>query len=298
MALVVESTSSASANNSDSVTVTKPANVAVGDLLLIAASGYNLDLPACSGFTVGVSKTTTTGTDMSIALLYRIADASDVSASNYSVTLAGAATSGVVGMLRVSGWTSGNPVYTSASSDTTGDPITASGASGLSVGRVSQQLLLILNGFKSDSGALSSASFSNYSITSSDANPSWTEVVDATVPINTSTINIGFSCAYALSSNTSTITAYNTDVSSDANGDADLICSLLVVINSPVNASGSNALHSADADFFAPVASVGTTGTNALLSADADFFAPSARATSNTWTPLTKTSTTWTPQTK
>jgi hypothetical protein len=298
MALVVESTSSAKVSNSDSVTVTKPTGVAVGDLLLIAANGWALDLPACTGFDVAVSHTTTTGTDMSIALLYRIADASDVSASNYTVTLAGAQTSGIVGMLRVSGWSSGNPVYASASASGTGDPITSSGTTGLSVSRASQQLLLILNGFKSDSGALSSASFSGYSITSSDSNPSWTEVVDGTEGVAASSANLGFSCAYATSTDVSTITAYSTTVSSDVSGDADLICSLLVVINSPVNASGTSALHSADADFFAPTASAGTTGSNALLQADADFFDPSGTATEQIWANETKTSTSWTNESK
>ena len=294
MALVVESTSSASVSNSDSVTVTKPTGVAVGDLLLIAASGYDLDLPACSGFTVAISKTTTLGSDMSIALLYRIADASDVSASNYSVTLAGAATSGVVGMMRISGWPAGNPVYSSASGEGTGDPVTASGASGLSVTRVSQQLLLILNGFKTSVDANSNASFSNYTVTSSDANPSWTEVVDGQIAVAGSSRNIGFSLAYALTTDVSTITAYNTDVASDINGDIDIVCSLLVVINAPVDASGSNALHSADADFFAPVATVGALGTNNLLEADAQHFDVDGRGDvmedwENTTKPTTET---------
>jgi len=237
MALVVESTSTVSASNADNVTITKPTGVAVGDLLFIVASGWQTNLPTCSGFTNAATYSVSVGgTIVAVGMLYRIADASDVSASNYTVAIAGSATSsGIASMFRISGWTSGNPVLVSATGNGSADGITSSGATGLTLVRPQPQLLVLANVFQSTSGALSSATFSGYSITSANSNPTWTELQDTQIAVLAGAANVAMSVAYASSSDTSTITDYTTTVSSDTNGDADAVISLLAVICEPSN---------------------------------------------------------------
>lgn len=301
MALVVESTSTVSASNADNVVITKPTGVAVGDLLVIVASGYQSNLPTVSGFTAAISHTASVASTIaSIALLYRIADASDVSASNYTVALAGSATSsGIASMFRISGWPSGNPVFSFEVASGEGDPVTTSGASGLTMPRPSAQILIIGNLFQSTSGGLSSATFSSYTVTSADSNPTWTELQDTQVAIIGSAVNLAMSVAYTNSSNTSTITAYSTAVSSDTTGNPDAIISFVAALCEPANATSDISHIQNDATIFGPtVTQVNVNPDIHHLDTDPDVYGLDARATAPTqWTNESKPSTTWTNET-
>lgn len=306
MALVVESTSTVTANNATSLTITKPTGVAVGDLLIIASGGTGLSsVPACSGFTTGVTKVqdnSGTNIDLNIILLYRIADASDVSASNYSITGYGASGAGNAAMFRISGWSSGNPFYASATDGGSMDATSATTSqTGLTLVTPASQLLINLTCFYSNPASLSTATFGTYTVTSADSNPTWTEVVDSTVDISGTTAKYCTGVAYANRTATSTITGYSTTISSDANGGSDGYASIFAVIVEPVAAQGTNALLAVDQDtFFANAgATVGTQGSNALHEAGATFFNQSGNATNPTqWTNETKPSTTWTNETR
>lgn len=242
MALVVESTSTASTSNADDITVTKPSGVASGDLLLIIANGQGATTPVyatCSGFTQIQTSFYTNQT--AVSLLYRIADASDVSASNYTVALAGSSTSsGAVAMLRVSGWPTGNPLYNSATASDLQDLASWTVSSGtISLSRPSRQLLIMAGNSRNDGNSLN---FNNYTITSSDSNPTWTELMDVDFDTASGATNHSFFVAYAFSSATSTITGYSVDVSGATSGGGDAVATFLAVIVEPVNATVSNAL--------------------------------------------------------
>jgi hypothetical protein len=226
-------------------------------------------------------------------MLYRIADASDVSASNYTVGLVGTTNSGAATMLRVSGWVSGNPIYASAtatdSQDSASYTITSST---LSLARPTQQLLIVAGIHRSEDHY---ADFSNVTMTSGHSNPSW--VAAATNQDFETGSGADFSTFFVYYANptiTSTITQYSIDVASSITGGNDVTATFLAVICSPQNQTGTHTLHSADADFFAPTPEVGTSGTNNLLEVDAEFFDASGKVTNTTnWTNETQPTTTW-----
>lgn len=301
MALVVETTTTASANGADNLTINKPSGVTSGDLLLIGAAGLFSNTPSVSGFSTAASAFIDNPggvADQGVYLLYRIADSSDVSASTYTIAMSGSNTLGAACMLRISGWTTGNPVFSSASGGGNGDPVTTSGASGLSVPRPHPQMLLILNAFLSNNSPISSATFSGYSITSSDSNPTWTEVTDVTVKTESGLYNVSFSLAYANSSNTSTITAYNTNVSSDNSGGLDAIVSLLAVLVEPSSVTASNDLLQTSPVSFATLTGSTQEPNSDFQAISPEIFTQSAKAIGTTnWSAESKPSTTWTKET-
>lgn len=295
MALVVESTSTVSANDASSLTITKPLGVAVGDLLLLIANGNNLSTyPTCTGFTQILTSSADGNEDTCLALLYRIADASDVSASNYTVDVTGTDNQGAAAMLRVSGWVSGNPLFASSASSTVIDSASYSiGQSGLSITRPGQQLLIIAGNHKSDDDY---ADYSGYSITSSDSNPTWTVLannVDYTTASGAKENT--FFVAYAVSTDTSTITAYSADVASSITGGIDSDAYFFAVFVAPIDATGTNALLSVSPTVFDNAGvDVGGNGTNALLEVEPEFFNQSGSGTTRTaWVNESKPTTSW-----
>lgn len=239
MALAVASTSTASTNNANNVVVTKPTGVAVGDLLLIASWGS----ASCTGF-VNASPSPffydAPGgiPDVTVRLLYRIADSSDVSASNYTIEQNGAGDtddSGSAAMLRITGWTSGNPLFTSASVSSYQDATSFTLTSGtLALKRPSDCILLMISVFRATNSPYSSATFSGYSVTSGVANPSWTEVIDANVSVDSGP-NVSLSVAYATTTSTSDITEFTVVGATDTGGTEDAETAVLCVLASPIN---------------------------------------------------------------
>lgn len=239
MALVVESYSSGTATSSNNVTVTKPTGVTAGDLLVIIGNSSGSTF-ACSGFTLG-------GTwlydgpggisDCEVKLLYRIADSSDVSASNYTVT-GSSSENGIVAMFRISGWSSGNPIYQSAAA---GWAPTVSGThtvSGLSIPRVGNQILIMVGASYDNTDSDYIGNFASYTVTSGDSNPSWTEVVDTNVTTGSGALGRkSLGVAYATTTSTSTITAFSFGYTEfDADDKAGAI-GVLITIEEPISAS-------------------------------------------------------------
>lgn len=303
--LAVRSTSTATATDTGSVTVTKPAGVAVGDLLLIVThkTGVNTDA-TCSGFSVAASSyydASGSLPDVGVTLLYRIADSTDVSASNYVVNHAGSTDSGIVAMLAITGWVSGNPVYGSSFANNTQDATSYTlTTSGLSLQRpTTSALLLLISAFYSNSSPYSTSTFGSYSVTSGVANPTWTEVID-----NSTTIEAGpkvcFSLAYTITTDQSDVTAFSVTGATDVSGTADTETALFVVINEPQNAT-PDIQHLAIAP---TIENLNVTSMTAGASIEMGSFSPTlngldARATTPTqWTNETKPSTTWTNQDK
>lgn len=308
MALAVASTSTVTGSSADTLVITKPSGVTVGDLLVIVASGEhdgnnglgNSQI-ACSGFTKQLSpsrEANNSNTDLNLGsvLLWKIADSGDVSASNYTITLAGSESLGLACMFRITGWTSGNPVYSSHTSNSSISP------SSLSLGRPSSQLLIMCVARKDDDEGWS---FGSYSVTSGDSNPTWTEVQDTYTTVNNTTDarRVSHGVAYAITSSTSAITAYSataTDLNVGTNGTASDI-SFLAVICEPADATGTNNLHSVEPVIFGNTSAVvGTAGTNALHEPSPEFFDQSGSGTAPTqWTNEAKpTDTSWTNESK
>lgn len=299
MALAVASTSSVTTNNAATLTLTKATGVASGDLLLIIASKFQDSAITISGFTEILPVPNTVGGDTAerqlyLSMFYRIADASDVAAANYSINVGGGDDGGCACMLRVTGWTSGNPIYSSA--NTTGTFATVGGPSSLSqssltLTRPSGQLLIQAYALNNTDGGTSIFSFSNYSITSSDSNPSWTEVRDAGATVNqgNDTATNHLAVAYAITTDTSTITAYGADFT-ESTSDNTGFGQFLAVLCEPSSATGTNALLEVSPTIFTNAGvEVGGTGTNALLQPTPQIFSQSGEALQpTTWTTITK----------
>jgi hypothetical protein len=300
MAFVVESTSSASDDGVDNLTITKPTGVEVGDLLLIGVHGHYLSAATVSGFSVGATYSQNNAggiPDATVTLLYRIATSDDVSASNYTIALVEPTSLGAAGMMRVSGWSTGNPVYTTATNGGFSDAANVEmGASGLSLSTPTNQLLIAIGSFYSNDSPITPSTFSGYSVTSGQSNPSWTEIIDVTRIVDAGTADSSFTMAYALRNDTSTITAYSFIASAGTSGGNDGFASMLAVICEPQNASGSNTLLSVSPTVFSNAGvTVGTTGTNALLDVSPLLPTQSGKGTQPTqWTERAKNTSTWT----
>lgn len=285
MSLVVETTSTVTADNASDLTLPKATGVAVGDLLIIIASekgGYC----TCTGFTsVVTSNYDGFGTlDSYINLLYRIADASDVSASNYTIN--GLASSmGSAVMLRVSGWTTGNPIHASATYGNQVDSASYTIDSGdISLSRPSQQLLIMAgNQYSLDNYA----SYNAYTIESTDSNPTWVEVIDSDYEGESDFLSMFV--AYAISSDTSTITGYTVGVSSSTTGGADAYTTFLAVICSPLSQTVSNDLLQTTPVTFATLTGSTQEPVNDFHEVSPEFPEQSGVATMpSIWTPITK----------
>lgn len=310
MALAVASTSTVSGSNSGSLVVTKPTGVAVGDLLLIAVGGGGAGGAGeqitftCSGFSESYRKQHDPGgstTICSVAFLYKIADASDVSASNYTVSTPTRYVGAVV-MFRITGWPVTNPIYHSAGGGAYQDGnLTVNDA--VSFSRFNEQLLIMI-GFSADTGSDpgGAVTFSNYQITSSDSNPTWTELYEVGMDIDVGTVQADFFCAYAISSNTSTVTSYGFTKTGDSAGAEETTVWAIGIIYTPINVT-------ADISHQAITPTIeGVTASQVTVTADVSQLAviPNLNGieTDNSsdhtqWTNETKpTATTWTNQDK
>jgi len=275
-----------------------------GNLLVIIGSGaIPADYISCSGFTASLQSgidNSGSSPDSNITILYRIADASDVAASNYTIAQAGAGSLGVAAMLRISGWATGDPVNsTNVYSALQNSATPSMGNSALSIARAVPQLLLMISVCVSGDSPFTSATASAYTITSSDSNPSWTEVVDSFVNLYSGTSRLSMAVAYATSVNTSNITAWSATLAADTSGNADAYQGVLAVILQPTNATGTNALHSATPIVFNNAGvDVGTTGTNTLLAVSPTMFDQLGRGETVVWTEQIKPPATWVSETK
>lgn len=294
MALVVESTSFNSGNNLSSLAVTAPSGITTGDLLIHVVHSYQAPSGPPTGFTEIVSYDTIGSLvnrgDSHFLVSYKIAAPADESAGSYSVSWGGSLPDdgGAAVMLRVSGWTTGNPLYNSH---------TGTGAVGaVSLSRPNDQLLIMVMGGGTDDNTITPFNFTNFAITSSDSNPTWTRVCDLAYVAHgdVDPASKPFALAYATSTDTSTITGYSFDFTETTSDPIEMGHMLLNFVDE-LNESGTSALHSVDPTVNEANAVSGASGTSNLLSQVATFPSPSSVGTSPTqWQNETKPSTTWT----
>lgn len=218
MALVVESTSTVTTNNAGSLTLPAPSGINTGDLLIIIASKYVDSSITSTGFSESIDVPVDDGAgaleqSANINLLYKIAVLADETEANYTVNTGGGDNGGNAVMLRVSGWSSGDPVFNFASTGTLTD-ISGGGSFGqssITVKRPAGQLLIQAYTLQNSDGGTSIFSLTGYSVTSGDSNPTWTEVIDAGATVNNGSdaATNHLAVAYAITTDTSDITAYN-----------------------------------------------------------------------------------------
>lgn len=166
--------------NSDSFTVTKPAGLSEGDMLFCVvfankdATGTGLNAPTMSGFTEDASQTYGTS-NARVHFFSKEADASDVAASNFTVTTnrSGTASAHAAVLMRITGGVAGNPVV--ASDGDIDDDGGAGVSASISLETTYDDALIF---FALTGNGTTSNTVSGYSV--SGTNPSWTEVFDNT----------------------------------------------------------------------------------------------------------------------
>lgn len=225
---VFQSVQTTTWHTSSSTVVTKPANLAVGDLMIAVhiASNHNA-LP--SGFTsLGTQSDSVTTYGSKIA--YKIADSSDVAASNFTFTTTGSELQmGAIARITGASATASYYKYNGASTTNTATPSVAAGVTPHNNGE--SNLLMMFWYCTTTTTAIA-----GYAIATSD--PSWTEGYDLA---NSTTENAGM--AYATRSQvtaTGNISATGGGVNSDWAGQ-------LISIPAPFNFSIADSVTVTDA---------------------------------------------------
>lgn len=258
--VTVESTSSADFAEG-ALTITKPTGVAEGDLLLLflsCSSSDSFSTPA--GWTVIYNTTTGWSGTTDVYIYRRVADSSDVSASDYTFDVDDTAGELSATMMRVSGFNTTTPVegFTIASDTSTN---TARSHTISSTPTTSGSLLI---GVARYTGAFTTSTYS------STGSPSWTEVSDHT----RSTVDT-VAVAYAQYNSTTEITNFSYTTSSET-VDSD---GAIFVVRTAVDSTAENTLltttgslpqSSGSADASADSTLLTTTTTLATQSGSAD----------------------------
>lgn len=179
MAITFESIQSTAYTTSASLTITKPVNLAVGDLMIAYIQGAQEAATAPSGWTLSSNFTVASGNSQ-MKFYQKIADSGDVAASNFTWTFGGGQYHGGA-IMRITGHNTALPAAVFATDD---ELATASPSYTSTVTpNTASSLLIFLLGVYKNSGTTLTAS--GYAIATS--NPTWTEQLDQTV-------NTGSSC--------------------------------------------------------------------------------------------------------
>jgi hypothetical protein len=306
MALVVESTSTVTTNNAGSLTLPAPSGIQTGDLLILIASKYLDTAISSTGFAQSLNVPVDIASDtlerqLNLNLLYKVAVLADETAPNYTVNVGGGNSGGNACMLRVSGWTSGDPVFdlalAGAAADISGGG--SFGQSSLTVPRPAGQLLIQAHALNNTDGGTSIFSWNGYSITSSDSNPTWTEVIDAGASVNsaTDTATNHLAVAYAITTDTSEITAYSATLTETTGDNQCGYGRFLVSIVEPSSPTGdiSHTAITADVDAIT-TASVTVTADIEMIDSEPTVESLIGKSSSDgtRWTNEAKPNTTWT----
>lgn len=255
----VQSTGTGSRDtNTATLIITKPASVAVGDVLVAVMgwqNGTSRSLSTLSGWTLLQNSGSAV---VGLAAFWKVADSGDVSASNYTWSFSGNTLYASGAILRINGTPVGSEIAASEIDVTTGNSTSFSFTTAVTPQTVTSLVISAFLANPTIGGVINVDSYTS--------NPSITFTERADLPWTGALV---FGIASGAHSGITQITQRTFTTSGNVNAD---ILSVIVVLNDPQNASGTSALLSADADFFAPAGSAGTTGTTVLLSADADLF--------------------------
>lgn len=278
VATVVGSTVETSSDGSITIPNTTPP--AAGDFLVVFISAYASGGSRTLGSTPSgwTLRSNLSGDEEPSACYTKTADAGDVSAGTFGpFALSGAADVFVGVCIKVTNVASGSEVAGSEiDSNDSGSSITAT----TNLASTTPDSLLMAMYFGAD-GNGTPISIGTYVSTPS---LTWSELVELQGDNGTQVLTM--SVATAPNTGTSAITSRGATAGANFN---DTFDSIAIMLNGRNDASGTAALHSADADFFTTNGSSGTSGTAALHSADADFFSTSGAGYAPTrWTTSTK----------
>jgi len=298
MSIAVASVS-AFANNENAwgdVTVTAPADIDAGDLLLILVGSSYPDTASSTGFTLGYVHSYNYGLAgrPRVSVLYKIAEVADESAANYTVTPGSSNAGAIVVMFRITGWSVGDPLSHGLNifQNYIQDGSATLSYSGSAVSRPSQSLAIMYacTDAREDGGF----SFASYSAT-----PSITFTEAGDVAIGRNSQNYGdtaLAVAYGTTSATTDLTGFSVAKTGDSSDGPEPSIVGIISIFDPVDATGTPGLFVTDAESFGTTGTSDATGNVPLYSVSSPSFnSVIAKATQPTqWSNVTKPTTTWT----
>lgn len=261
MAITVESTTSTNFAAGTTTTINKPTGLSVGDLMIAtvgAFAGSSITISTLSGWTLVSTRSIQNG---SLSMQYKIADSSDVAASNFTFSCT-SASSMCGALMRVTGHapnsvldTSDNDVNNAANSATISFTTTISPNS-------DGNLLVMLLG--AGDGNDGGASLSSY--TTSDGALSWTEILDTTQDAGTQDPVVG--AAYAIQSTATALTSYGATISGSKDDHAGILGCIQVIVDADTTPTFTSSTQS----YFAVTESSSTNLLLTLVSSSQSFF--------------------------
>lgn len=217
MAVAVQSSSTTAWASSSSIVLTKPTGLAVGDLMIVHIGVGSGTVTTLAGWTL-VNTTTLTAETTKSYVFSKIADSTDVAASNFTFSYSGTLT-GAGAILRIDGHSAGAPVYTSASDDdTNATPPTFTNT----VTPVATNSALLMLGVAQQVD--SATTISGYAVVTST--PTFTEVYDFT---NSGGTGSSFLLCGAYGIRTAVTATGNSTWNYSAGTNPDAICHMLVI---------------------------------------------------------------------
>lgn len=276
MAIAVASVSTGNFTTG-SVTITKPSGLTVGDfMVLILGNRANASIPS-TGFTTLLNGSSSMENSR-FGIFYKVADSSDVAASNFTFNASGGSTP-IGGVLyRITG-SAGISFAEAEAGNITDNPATIS----ITPQATESLIILVATGGDNDG---STGSFSAYTSTGS---PTYTERYDQSIT------NIILAVADAPYAGLTEITSIGATYTGST---MDTVQMLALVLGARVDETGTTNLLVSDTLLYNPTGTSGTTGTNVLLEVNPIFPEVKSRVSDSGWVKQTKTDSTWTDQTK
>lgn len=292
MAQITVHSSNSAASATSPLVITKPTGLAVGDLLVAtlavssgAASGSPvIDTPA--GWT---SATSVTGGGNGARIVYKIADSSDVAASNFSFTATSLPATPLFagGLTRMSNFFTTSVIEDSFTGTTNSATVDTTFSFTGSLDFTVPNCVLVALFVASDPQAANPANVSGYTASQS---VTWSEIFD----LGGFSSNTCLSAAYAEYTGTTAITSFGATLSAAFDNHSGII----VAIRPYYPTTGTNALLDVSPVNFAQNGIGGTTGSNNLLTASTETFDANGRATTpSQWLNDSNPTTTWTNET-
>lgn len=281
---VVQNTQTNSGSSVSSVVITKPTGLAVGDALVASIcfyqSGSSRTFNTPAGWTEQTKKDNQDG---GIAVYTKVADSSDVSASNFTFSISSVADLMAGSLSRVTEYST----FGVSESDENISPSSATSTYTTALTPTVSDNLVYMAFMGADNTYTGTPSVSGYSSTPSET---FTEIAD----VGVKNVNLGLGLGVATANNTGVdqITSRSATFNDTLAGHE---AGAIFVINGIISATGTNALLEVSPTFFTQNGSAGTTGTNTLLAVSPTFFDQSGYGNSpSQWENPSKSTTTWT----
>lgn len=260
------------------INITKPTGLAVGDTMIAVVSGHDtgaFTFTTPSYWTL-VQSIQTAGTALNTNIFLKVADSSDVAASQFNFAASANLTQFGGTLMRISGAIA-SPLDTSEKDELGAASATITFTGSSVAANQDELILMVMVGMQTDSGVVT---LSGYNSTPS---LTWTEVTEDSV--NSGTTDPVYGIAYANVTSGITFTQYGATLSSSKQEHGGA----LILIKSVVNATGTNTLLEVSPLLSTQNGVGGTTGTNALLVVEPQIFTQNGKVTNSTqWTNLDK----------